>query len=121
MLILLQAVSVIQWCGINHELKDRVWEANALAQKIQDVAQALNECVSPKIQALLQRTIKIGHAARSIGYVSKYVQLSSHTSQTLQAETHLLESMHSQVSNKSPSVRIFCMLIFVVDFIHPLV
>ncbi|KAJ5547736.1 hypothetical protein N7513_004970 [Penicillium frequentans] len=75
------AVSVIQWCGINQEFKDRVWEANALAQKIQDVAQALQE---------------IGQAAQSIGYVNNYVQSRSHTSQTLQAETHLLESMHGQ-------------------------
>ncbi|KAJ5994227.1 hypothetical protein N7451_009951 [Penicillium sp. IBT 35674x] len=90
------AVSVIQWCGTNQEFKDRVWEANALAQKIRDVAQALQECVSPKIQALIQRTNQIGQAAQSIGYVSNYVQSRSHTSQTLQAETHLLESMHGQ-------------------------
>lgn len=102
MLMISQAVSVIQWCGINQEFKDRVWEANALAQKIQDVAQALQECVSPKIQALIQRTNRIGQAAQSIGYVNNYVQSRSHTSQTLQAETHLLESMHGQVSSKSP-------------------
>ncbi|KAJ5914594.1 hypothetical protein N7504_003477 [Penicillium tannophilum] len=93
------AVSVIQWCGINQDFKDRVWEANALAQKIQDVAQALQECVSPKIQALIQRTNKIGQAAQSIGYVNNYVQSRSHTSQTLQAETHLLESMHGQLTS----------------------
>lgn len=103
MLIIPQAVSVIQWCGNNQDLKDRTWEANALAQKIQDVGQALNECVSPKIQALLQKTDKIGQGAQSLGYINNYVQPSSHTSRTLQAENHLLESMHGQVSEMSPS------------------